>query len=126
MISTTITHPRGVACYVESPVGTLLVAKWTHDNIASDFLTTYFFTVEETQDILNERDDYIINIKKLMMSLNLSDDKNSPPFIVIVCQESINETNCPNYSSEEQHLSVETQPCKINTYLFSIIFPVES
>lgn len=48
-----------------------------------------------------------------------------PPLIVIVGEESIDETNCPYYCSKQQHLSVETQPCKINTYLLPIILPVE-
>lgn len=48
-----------------------------------------------------------------------------PPLIVFVGEESIDETNCPHYSSKQQHLRVETQPRKINTYLLSIILPVE-
>lgn len=51
--------------------------------------------------------------------------KKSPPFVVIVGEESVYETNCPYYCSKQQHLSVETQPRKINTYLLSIILPVE-
>lgn len=40
-----MTHPRGVAGCVEFPKATLFVTKWTHDNIASNFITAYFFTV---------------------------------------------------------------------------------
>lgn len=52
-------------------------------------------------------------------------DKKSPPLVVIVGEESVDETNCPDYCSKQQHLSVEAKPSKINTYLLPIILPVE-
>lgn len=51
--------------------------------------------------------------------------KKSPPLVVIIGEESVDKTNGPDYCSKQQHLSVETQPSKINTYLLPIILPGE-
>lgn len=48
-----------------------------------------------------------------------------PPLVVIIGEESIDETNGSNYGSKQEHLCVESQPCEINPNLLSIIFPVE-
>lgn len=51
--------------------------------------------------------------------------KNSPPLVVVISKESVKKTECSNYCSKQQHLSIKTQPSKINANLFSVIFPVE-
>lgn len=48
-----------------------------------------------------------------------------PPLVVVIGEESINETNGSNYRSKQEHLCVESQPCEINPNLLSIIFPIE-
>lgn len=48
-----------------------------------------------------------------------------PPLVVVIGEESINETKGSNYGSKQEHLCVESQPCKINPNLLSIIFPIK-
>lgn len=48
-----------------------------------------------------------------------------PPLVVVIGEESIDETNGSNHGSKKEHLCVESQPCEINPNLLSIIFPIE-
>lgn len=49
----------------------------------------------------------------------------SPPLVVIVREEAVDEAKTADYGSKEQHLGVETQPRKINTDLLPVVLPVE-
>ena len=48
----------------------------------------------------------------------------SPPDVVIEGEQSIEKADQADYRSEEQHLSVETQPGKVDPNLLPVILPV--
>lgn len=49
----------------------------------------------------------------------------SPPLVVAVGQEAVDEANGPHDGGEQQHLCVETEPRKVDPDLLSIVLPVE-
>lgn len=48
----------------------------------------------------------------------------SPPLVVVIGEEAVDEAQASHYGSKEQHLGVETQPGEINPDLLAIVLPV--
>lgn len=65
-----------------------------------------------------------MRIKEAGQELQCSVGK-SPPLVVIVRQEAVDEAQTSDDGGKEQHLGVETQPGKINPDLLPVVLPVE-